>query len=115
MQKITMQNCFLAILCCAIMMASLTSAAPSYADYDSNVRDLFEILMQRDALDDNRLGIHQVVRKQSRSPQLRLRFGKRADSSLLPGRSPQMRLRFGKRPDPSLLSVPAYMLPEQDN
>ncbi|KAJ8954967.1 hypothetical protein NQ318_000398 [Aromia moschata] len=73
-----------------------------------NIRDLFEILMQRDNLED-RLGLHQVVRK-SRGPQLRLRFGKRTDIGYEPvvvERPPSLRLRFGKRSEEN--SVPAYM------
>lgn len=42
-----------------------------------NINDFFDILMQKDNVDDA-AGIHQVVRK-SRGPQLRLRFGKRSD------------------------------------
>ncbi|KAJ8920474.1 hypothetical protein NQ315_005342 [Exocentrus adspersus] len=78
-----------------------------------NIRDLFEILMQRDNLED-RLGLHQVARK-SRGPQLRLRFGKRPDPGYEPvsettynhiyhtekvvKRPRSLRLRFGKRSD----------------
>lgn len=39
--------------------------------------------MQREAMEE-RLGAHQVSRKSSRSPSLRLRFGRRSDPSLLP-------------------------------
>ncbi|XP_019874673.1 short neuropeptide F [Aethina tumida] len=95
MQSVTMKKYLLAVVCIAVLAATISSAAPSYSDYDNNIRDLFEILMQRDGVEDGRLGLHQVVRKQSRSPQLRL--------------------RFGKRQDPSLLPVSAYMMGEQDN
>lgn len=42
-----------------------------------NLSDIFDILMQKENMDDA-TGIHQIVRK-SRGPQLRLRFGKRSD------------------------------------
>ncbi|XP_033607676.1 short neuropeptide F-like isoform X1 [Cryptotermes secundus] len=48
------------------------------------VRDLYELLMQKEAL-ENRLqqqGQHDIVRKANRSPSLRLRFGRRADPLL---------------------------------
>lgn len=51
-----------------------------------NIRDLYELLMQKEALDE-RLGSHQLVRKSSRSPSLRLRFGRRSDPSVLPVRT----------------------------
>jgi hypothetical protein len=66
-----------------IVVATVTSAAPSYADYDNNIRDLWEMLLQKDALED-KFGGHQMVRKSSRSPSLRLRFGRRSDSSMSP-------------------------------
>ncbi|KAG8223317.1 hypothetical protein J437_LFUL001191 [Ladona fulva] len=52
----------------------------------SVIHDIYELLLQRAALED-RLGdantmFHQVVRKSSRSPSLRLRFGRRADPSV---------------------------------
>lgn len=65
-------------------MVLLAHAAPSYGDYD-NVRDLYELLLQKEAL-EGRLaaaqqpqGAHDIVRKSNRSPSLRLRFGRRAD------------------------------------
>jgi hypothetical protein len=48
-----------------------------------NIRDLWEMLLQKDALED-KFGGHQMVRKSSRSPSLRLRFGRRSDSSMSP-------------------------------
>lgn len=48
-----------------------------------NIRDLYDYLMQKEALDE-RMGSHQLVRKSGRSPSLRLRFGRRSDPSLLP-------------------------------
>ncbi|KAK6644437.1 hypothetical protein RUM43_000704 [Polyplax serrata] len=45
----------------------------------SNVRDLYELLLKKQALDDQLNQSHQVVRKSNRSPSLRLRFGKRRD------------------------------------
>lgn len=55
---------------------------PKIHSVSDNIRDLFEILLQRDNLED-RMGLHQVVRK-SRGPQLRLRFGKRPDTGYEP-------------------------------
>nr|CAD7589911.1 unnamed protein product [Timema genevievae] len=48
---------------------------------EEDVRDLYELLLQKEAL-ENRLGQHEVVRKSNRSPSLRLRFGRRADPSI---------------------------------
>jgi hypothetical protein len=51
------------------------------------VRDLYELLLQKEAL-ENRLqqhdqhDQHEIVRKANRSPSLRLRFGRRADPLL---------------------------------
>jgi hypothetical protein len=53
----------------------------------AGVRDLYELLLQKEAL-ENRLqqqqlqGQHEIVRKSSRTPALRLRFGRRADPML---------------------------------
>ncbi|CAG9836916.1 unnamed protein product [Diabrotica balteata] len=84
-----------------LVILAVVSTAP-YADYDNNIHDLVEILMQKDI--DDQLGLHQVERR--RQPQLRLRFGKRADDfdaymSHANGneRPPSLRLRFGKRGD----------------
>ncbi|GLH03188.1 hypothetical protein R5R35_014354 [Gryllus longicercus] len=74
------------VTCCCValsLMLLLAHAAPSYGDYDS-VRDLYELLLQKEAL-EGRLAppqpqqAHELVRKSNRSPSLRLRFGRRAD------------------------------------
>ncbi|ENN72615.1 short neuropeptide F isoform X2 [Dendroctonus ponderosae] len=66
-----------------LFIASATSA-PSYSgEYESSIRELIEMLIQREkenGLEDSRVGYHTVSRKAGRSPQLRLRFGKRMDS-----------------------------------
>ncbi|CAG9772967.1 unnamed protein product [Ceutorhynchus assimilis] len=71
-------------VCLILFVATVTSAPSSYAsEYDSGIRELVEMLMQRErenSLEDSRLGYHTVSRKAGRSPQLRLRFGKRMDS-----------------------------------
>nr|CAD7259427.1 unnamed protein product [Timema shepardi] len=54
---------------------------PRASHAHSDVRDLYELLLQKEAL-ENRLGQHEVVRKSNRSPSLRLRFGRRADPSI---------------------------------
>jgi len=86
MQGYSALKCFCATLCVIIVVAEMVSAAPTYADYENSIRDLYEFLLQKDALEE-RLGAHQVVRKSSRSPSLRLRFGRRSDPSLLPAAS----------------------------
>ncbi|CAH1379622.1 hypothetical protein MTP99_003438 [Tenebrio molitor] len=83
MQGYSAMKCLCAVTCIMIVVATVTSAAPSYADYDNNIRDLWEMLLQKDALED-KFGGHQMVRKSSRSPSLRLRFGRRSDSSMSP-------------------------------
>lgn len=50
--------------------------------FSDSIRDLYELMLQKEALEE-RLG-HQIVRKSSRSPSLRLRFGRRSDPSMLP-------------------------------
>ncbi|XP_071051690.1 short neuropeptide F [Onthophagus taurus] len=69
-------------LCVMLVVTEVVVAAPSYADYESSIRDLYELLMQKEALED-RLGAHQVSRKSNRSPSLRLRFGRRSDPAFL--------------------------------
>ncbi|XP_021941220.1 short neuropeptide F-like [Zootermopsis nevadensis] len=82
-------HCFPTIRCCTIALclvivaAEFVTSAPSYSDYES-VRDLYELLLQKEAL-ENRMqqqGQHEIVRKANRSPSLRLRFGRRADPLL---------------------------------
>ncbi|KAL1506101.1 hypothetical protein ABEB36_005529 [Hypothenemus hampei] len=68
-----------------LFMACVTAAPPSYpSEYDgASIRELVELLMQREresGLDDTRAAYHTVSRKAGRSPQLRLRFGKRLDT-----------------------------------
>ncbi|XP_025832820.1 short neuropeptide F [Agrilus planipennis] len=53
------------------------------ASSQNSIRDLYELLLQKDAL-EQRLEGHQLVRKSNRSPSLRLRFGRRSDPSVLP-------------------------------
>lgn len=77
-------------LCLLVVAAQFVTSAPSYSDYES-VRDLYELLLQKEAL-ESRLqqqqqqqqmqGQHEIVRKANRSPSLRLRFGRRADPML---------------------------------
>lgn len=49
--------------------------------FTDSIRDLYELMLQKEALEE-RLG-HQIVRKSSRSPSLRLRFGRRSDPNML--------------------------------
>ncbi|EEZ97763.1 short neuropeptide F [Tribolium castaneum] len=86
MQRYSAMKCLCAVTCIMIVVATVTSAAPSYADYDNNIRDLWEILLQKEAMDDKFApgGPHQMVRKSGRSPSLRLRFGRRSDASMTP-------------------------------
>lgn len=46
------------------------------------MRDLYEALLQRDAVAEP-LFSHRLVRKNNRSPSLRLRFGRRSDPAML--------------------------------
>ena len=48
-------------------------------DLSTDLRDIYELLLKNDGLPGSRY--HQMERKGGRSPTLRLRFGKRADSS----------------------------------
>jgi len=70
-------------LCLLIIVAEIATAAPSYADYENSIRDLYDLLMQKEALEEQ-LGAHHVSRKSNRSPSLRLRFGRRSDPNMLP-------------------------------
>uniref|UniRef100_T1J0C8 Short neuropeptide F n=1 Tax=Strigamia maritima TaxID=126957 RepID=T1J0C8_STRMM len=80
-----------------ILTFPLENASPApYTDYD-NIRELYELLLRNEALND-RTG-HQVVRKGSRDPSLRLRFGRRSDPAWQEGREPSLRLRFGRSAD----------------
>lgn len=67
--------------CILLVCAELTSSAPSYGDYES-IRDLYELLLQREAMEEQSNLPHTLVRKSNRSPSLRLRFGKRSDQYL---------------------------------
>ncbi|XP_044262284.1 short neuropeptide F-like [Tribolium madens] len=87
MQRFSAMKCLCAVTCIMIVVATVTSAAPSYADYDNSIRDLWEILLQKEAMDDKLGGGgggFQMVRKSGRSPSLRLRFGKRSEASMTP-------------------------------
>ncbi|CAG2111238.1 unnamed protein product, partial [Medioppia subpectinata] len=44
-----------------------------------DLRDLYEILLRNEALQTPNQFVHQMERKGGRAPQLRLRFGRRAD------------------------------------
>ncbi|CAG9861101.1 unnamed protein product [Phyllotreta striolata] len=101
MHNIPTLRLFSAVFAFLVILA-VVSTAP-YADYDNNIHDLVELLMQKENMEDP-IGFHQVERR--RGPQLRLRFGKRADEfdpfiSKANGneRPPSLRLRFGKRAD----------------
>lgn len=48
----------------------------------TGVRDLYEVLLQREAMADNLMNQHRIVRKNNRSPSLRLRFGRRSDPAM---------------------------------
>lgn len=48
-----------------------------------SVRDLYDLIMQKEALVEDRSGSHQLVRKSNRTPSLRLRFGRRSDPSFV--------------------------------
>ncbi|XP_044742928.1 short neuropeptide F-like [Chrysoperla carnea] len=80
MYSFPLMKCFCIALCVLIIATEITTTAPTYADYE-NFRDLYELLMQKEAIED-RLGKHQIVRKSNRSPSLRLRFGRRSDPSI---------------------------------
>ncbi|XP_054280529.1 short neuropeptide F [Macrosteles quadrilineatus] len=71
-----------AVLCVLLLLADVATTAPAPYDYDS-VRDLYEVLLQREAMADNLLNQHRIVRKNNRSPSLRLRFGRRSDPAML--------------------------------
>ena len=45
----------------------------------TGIRDLYELLLQREAMEEQLNQPHQLVRKSNRSPSLRLRFGKRSE------------------------------------
>ncbi|XP_065219085.1 short neuropeptide F-like [Planococcus citri] len=69
------------IFLCILITLSHTSAAPYSPDYDS-VRDLYELLMEKQLLADAYVQpSHRLVRK-SKQPSLRLRFGRRSDPSM---------------------------------
>nr|QHB80569.1 short neuropeptide F [Carabus violaceus] len=87
--------CVCATLCVIILIAEMVTAAPTYADYENSIRDLYELMLQKEALEE-RLG-HQIVRKSSRSPSLRLRFGRRSDPNILSG--PQFLLPQSGEPE----------------
>lgn len=90
----TVLKCLCATFCVLLVVAELTTAAPSYSDYENSIRDLYELLMQKEALEE-RLGAHQVARKSAG------------------GRQPSLRLRFGRRSDPNMLPVSPFMLAQQ--
>nr|CAH7745048.1 unnamed protein product [Callosobruchus chinensis] len=107
MNAATAVKCFCLVFSLIILLATVSSAP--FSDYDNNIHDLYEMLMQRDSSLEDRLG-HQMARRGGRGPQLRLRFGKRPDvgfESMAGERRPSLRLRFGKRSEDE--SVPAYM------
>ncbi|XP_050060635.1 short neuropeptide F [Aphis gossypii] len=75
-----------AVVCTLLLVSTIVSAAPSYMDYE-NAKDLYEILLQRDLIDSMGNSLidpnqHRMVRKNQRSPSLRLRFGRRSDPAL---------------------------------
>ncbi|KAL4132510.1 hypothetical protein QTP88_009648 [Uroleucon formosanum] len=75
-----------AVVCTFLLVSTLISAAPSYMDYE-NAKDLYELLLQRDLMDSMGNSLidpnqHRMVRKNQRSPSLRLRFGRRSDPAL---------------------------------
>uniref|UniRef100_A0A8D8S3L5 Short neuropeptide F n=1 Tax=Cacopsylla melanoneura TaxID=428564 RepID=A0A8D8S3L5_9HEMI len=77
-------------LCVILFLSEFARAAPY--DYDTNFREMLEALIQKDA-DQNQqpaADLHRLVRKNNRSPSLRLRFGRRSDPALSYqiGRSP---------------------------
>ncbi|CAH1155088.1 unnamed protein product [Phaedon cochleariae] len=119
MTNYTTVRLFCVIFSLLLTLATL-SAAP-YPEYDTDIHDLYKMLLQQDSM-DNQLGIHQMERR-ARGPQLRLRFGKRADElehfmmkSAANERPPSLRLRFGKRSEDTPLA--AYLnglSPEGDN
>ncbi|XP_076260204.1 short neuropeptide F-like [Rhynchophorus ferrugineus] len=83
MQFSSVMRFFAVVLSFMILLASV-SPAPYFSDNESSIRELVEMLMQRErenSLEDSRVGYHQVSRKAGRSPQLRLRFGKRMDNA----------------------------------
>ncbi|CAH1107837.1 unnamed protein product [Psylliodes chrysocephalus] len=95
-----------------LVILTVVSTAP-YSDYEDNIHDLVEILMQKQNMNEP-LGIHQVERR--RGPQLRLRFGKRTDEFDPFGindngndRPPSLRLRFGKRTEEGTNERPASL------
>ncbi|XP_063216803.1 short neuropeptide F [Bacillus rossius redtenbacheri] len=79
MQAAPMMKSCCTLLLLMLLVTHMSASPPSY-DYE-NMRDLYELLLQKEAL-EGRLGQHQVVRKANRSPSLRLRFGRRSDPEL---------------------------------
>nr|QPO25069.1 short neuropeptide F2 [Callinectes arcuatus] len=75
-------KCWVALVCCCLLLCQLTTAAP--ADYDT-LNDMYDLL-----------AVHEVERRAP--PSMRLRFGKRDMGWQVAQRSmPSLRLRFGKR------------------
>ncbi|KAL1452889.1 hypothetical protein WDU94_007075 [Cyamophila willieti] len=99
----------LSVSMCVILFLSEFARAAPY-DYDSNVREvreLLEVLIQKDA--DQRQSaadLHRLVRKNNRSPSLRLRFGRRSDPALSNqiGRSPYEHNNLNYNVEPAALN-----------
>ncbi|XP_050422565.1 short neuropeptide F [Adelges cooleyi] len=71
-----------------LLISAVVSSAPTYSDYE-NARELYDLLMQRELLEsvanpllEAAAAQHRMVRKNQRSPSLRLRFGRRSDPAL---------------------------------
>ncbi|XP_050541150.1 short neuropeptide F-like [Daktulosphaira vitifoliae] len=71
-----------------LLISAVVLSAPTYSDYE-NARELYDLLVQRELLDsitnplvEAAAAQHRMVRKNQRSPSLRLRFGRRSDPAL---------------------------------
>jgi len=65
-------------LCVMLLVNEMADAAPALYDYD-NLKDLYDILLRNEGVQNPSRYVHQMERKGGRSPTLRLRFGRRAD------------------------------------
>ncbi|XP_071520158.1 uncharacterized protein [Panulirus ornatus] len=80
-------KCWVALVCCCLMLCQLTAAVPAPPDYDA-LNEVYDWLAD-----------HGLERRAP--PSMRLRFGKRDMGWQVAHRSmPSLRLRFGKRTAP---------------
>ncbi|KAI5698076.1 hypothetical protein M8J75_001361 [Diaphorina citri] len=68
-------------LCVILFLSEFAKAAPY--DYDTNVRELLEALIQHESQQPQQaVDLHRLVRKNNRPPSVRLRFGRRSDPAM---------------------------------